>query len=173
MSPARYAWRGSLFAPVFRGLVGSSPWLRARGARVRSDPRARGRVVVLIVWRWLSRAELPCWFRYSTVPAIRWARRHGWRVVTVGGSSRLDGRARFDDRHGFSGFQPRCVRSAPSGAVRRAVGGDVDRFGCVSACLHPWFVFQCRCCQDAGCSLPAVRSLCRWQGFARAMVGTS
>ncbi len=41
------------------------------------------------------------------------------------------------------GFGRSARRSAPSGWVTLGDGGDVGRFGWVSACLHPRFVFQC------------------------------
>jgi hypothetical protein len=155
MSPARYAWRGSLFCFCFCFVV-PARWL---GALARSAPR--GRVVLLIVWvsillRWCIARGLPSWCPWPTVPAVRWAGRHCGAVVMP---ARGVGRG--------------ARRSAPSGWVTRGDGGVVDRFGWVSACLHPRFVFQCRCCPVASCSPPAVRSLCRWQGFALAMVGTT
>jgi len=145
-------------------------FLHVGSARARCSSRSRRAVDCLGVdcLPLVPRTELPSRFAWPTVPAVRWAGRHGW-----------SGRHGWAGRHGGVVVTPargvvRCARrSAPSGWVTRGDGGVVDRFGWVSACLHPRFVFQCRFCRVASCSLPAVRSLCRSQGFALAMVGTT
>lgn len=168
MSPARYAWRGSLFCSCFS--VARCSCSLARRACADRSLRSR-RAVDCLDFDSLALVhgtELPSWFPRPTVPAVRWAGRHGG--AGRHGAAVRHGWAEVTPAHGFG----RCARrSAPSGWVTRGDGGDVDRFGWVSACLHPRFVFQCLCCRVAFCSLLAVRSLCRWQGFALAMVGTT
>jgi len=161
MSPARHAWRGSLFC--FRFWFRCSCSLARRACAERSSRTCRA-VDCLGVdpLALVHGTGLPGWFPRPTVPAVRWAGRHGGAGCHYG--------AVVTPARGVV----RCARrSAPSGWVTRGDGGVVDRFGWVSACLYPRFVFQCRGFRVASCSLPAVRSLCRWQGFALAMVGTT
>lgn len=159
MSPARYAWRGSLFCFGFSSRVGAGRWRRpcvrdaSRACDCLMDPMPWFRMAS---WSWHGGFDSR-WGRSSIPLSVA-----GGCVVTV--------ERCFTWARGFARLSG-C--SAPSGWVRRGDGGDVHGFGCASACLRPRFVFQCRVCRDAFCSLPAVRSLCRWQGFARAMVGTS
>jgi hypothetical protein len=171
MSPARYAWRGSLFCSCF-SIAGCSCTLarRARGA-------PRGRVVLLIVW--VSIALRWCLARSCRVGLRGWrCLRFIGRVVTVGQSSRLlavlfAGRGallRLDGSRGAmvalltdsGGYRLVCIRGLCSNVA--AAGWRLVRspqFGLSvvgKGSPSQWFVQR-----EPGCGIAAVRML----AFAR------